>query len=163
MKSGSKHRFTPSTVAFATSNARLAHAASFQVENHKTWEASVVYGDTDSLFIELPGRSLEEAHRIGKEMANTVSRMCPPDVVLKFEKVGGGVVVVVVVVVVAVVVFVCVVVVVVVVFVVVAAVVALCCCLMLLSLLPLLSLPLLCVGVIVFVFVVVVVVDVVIC
>ena len=160
MKSGSKHRFTPSTVAFATRNARLAHAASFQVENHKTWEASVVYGDTDSLFIELPGRSLEEAHRIGKEMANTVSRMCPPDVVLKFEKVCGGGVVVVVVAVVVVFVFV---VVVVVVFVVVAAVVALCCCLMLLSLLPLLSLPLLCVGVIVFVFVVVVVVDVVIC
>lgn len=46
-----------------------------------------MYGDTDSLFVELPGRSLEEAHRIGKDMANTVSRMCPPDVVLKFEKV----------------------------------------------------------------------------
>lgn len=46
-----------------------------------------MYGDTDSLFIELKGRSLEEAHRIGKEMAATVSRSCPPDVVLKFEKV----------------------------------------------------------------------------
>ncbi|CAN0301999.1 unnamed protein product, partial [Ectocarpus fasciculatus] len=57
------------------------------VDNHKTWQASVVYGDTDSLFIELKGRSLEEAHRIGKEMATTVSKSCPPDVVLKFEKV----------------------------------------------------------------------------
>lgn len=47
----------------------------------------MVYGDTDSLFIELPGRSLEEAHRIGKEMAATISKSCPPDVVLKFEKV----------------------------------------------------------------------------
>ena len=46
-----------------------------------------MYGDTDSLFIELKGRNLEEAHRIGKEIAATVSRSCPPDVVLKFEKV----------------------------------------------------------------------------
>lgn len=59
----------------------------FQVDNHETWKASVVYGDTDSLFIELPGRSLEEAHRIGREMASAVTRSCPPDVVLKFEKV----------------------------------------------------------------------------
>ncbi|CAM9503802.1 unnamed protein product, partial [Sphacelaria rigidula] len=57
------------------------------VDNHGTWNASVVYGDTDSLFIELPGRSLEEAHRIGREMAAAVTRSCPPDVVLKFEKV----------------------------------------------------------------------------
>ena len=60
-----------------------------------------MYGDTDSLFIELPGRSLEEAHRIGKDMANTISRMCPPDVVLKFEKVVVAVVAAVVVVVAA--------------------------------------------------------------
>lgn len=46
-----------------------------------------MYGDTDSLFIELPGRSLEEAHRIGREIAAAVSKSCPPDVVLKFEKV----------------------------------------------------------------------------
>lgn len=59
-----------------------------QVDNNEAWQASVVYGDTDSLFIELPGRSLEEAHRIGRDMAATVSKSCPPDVVLKFEKVG---------------------------------------------------------------------------
>ena len=46
-----------------------------------------MYGDTDSLFIELPGRSLEEAHRIGREIAAVVSKSCPPDVILKFEKV----------------------------------------------------------------------------
>ena len=57
------------------------------MENHEAWQASVVYGDTDSLFIELPGRSLEEAHRIGREMAAAVSKLWPPDVVLKFEKV----------------------------------------------------------------------------
>ncbi|CAN0059976.1 unnamed protein product [Discosporangium mesarthrocarpum] len=57
------------------------------VESYKPWGAKVVYGDTDSLFVHLPGRSLEEAHRIGKEMASRVSASCPPDVVLKFEKV----------------------------------------------------------------------------
>lgn len=46
-----------------------------------------MYGDTDSLFIELPGRSVEEAHRIGREIAAVVSKSCPPDVILKFEKV----------------------------------------------------------------------------
>ncbi|CAN0018158.1 unnamed protein product, partial [Laminaria digitata] len=73
--------------AIVESGRQTLIAAARTVENHKTWEASVVYGDTDSLFIELPGRSLAEAHRIGKDMASTVSRMCPPDVVLKFEKV----------------------------------------------------------------------------
>jgi len=27
------------------------------VEQHPTWDAHVVYGDTDSLFVQLPGRS----------------------------------------------------------------------------------------------------------
>lgn len=35
------------------------------VEGHPEWRSRVVYGDTDSLFIALPGRSREEAHRIG--------------------------------------------------------------------------------------------------
>ena len=30
------------------------------------WGARVVYGDTDSLFVQLPGRSKQEAFRIGK-------------------------------------------------------------------------------------------------
>ncbi|CAN0467311.1 unnamed protein product [Ectocarpus sp. 12 AP-2014] len=73
--------------AIVESGRQTLIAAARTVNNHKTWQASVVYGDTDSLFIELKGRSLEEAHRIGKEMAATVSKSCPPDVVLKFEKV----------------------------------------------------------------------------
>lgn len=35
------------------------------VEANKDWNARVVYGDTDSLFVELPGRSKSEAFRIG--------------------------------------------------------------------------------------------------
>jgi DNA polymerase zeta len=35
------------------------------VESHPEWHAHVVYGDTDSMFVALPGRSRAEAHRIG--------------------------------------------------------------------------------------------------
>ena len=35
------------------------------VESHPEWRARVVYGDTDSMFVALPGRSRAEAHRIG--------------------------------------------------------------------------------------------------
>lgn len=34
-----------------------------------TWGAKVVYGDTDSLFVLLKGRSREDAFRIGAEIA----------------------------------------------------------------------------------------------
>jgi len=36
------------------------------IEAHPKWNAEVVYGDTDSVFVHLPGRSKEEAFRIGK-------------------------------------------------------------------------------------------------
>lgn len=48
----------------------------------------MVYGDTDSMFVLLPGRSREEAFRIGAEMAVAVTAANPPPVTLKFEKVG---------------------------------------------------------------------------
>lgn len=35
------------------------------VEGHPDWRARVVYGDTDSLFVLLPGRSRQDAFRIG--------------------------------------------------------------------------------------------------
>ena len=35
------------------------------IDNHKEWRAKVVYGDTDSVFVHLKGRSIEEAFRIG--------------------------------------------------------------------------------------------------
>lgn len=51
------------------------------------WGAEVVYGDTDSLFIYLKGRSREEAFEIGEEIAKAVTDMNPRPVKLKFEKV----------------------------------------------------------------------------
>ncbi|CAG9460605.1 unnamed protein product [Pedinophyceae sp. YPF-701] len=58
-----------------------------KVNNHPKWRARVVYGDTDSMFVLLPGRSKEEAFAIGREIAEEVSRANPPPVRLKLEKV----------------------------------------------------------------------------
>jgi DNA polymerase zeta len=57
------------------------------VESHPTWKAKVVYGDTDSLFVQLPGRTVEEAFAIGAEMAASITAANPPPVTLKLEKV----------------------------------------------------------------------------
>ncbi|KOC60944.1 DNA polymerase zeta catalytic subunit [Habropoda laboriosa] len=57
------------------------------VESTPKWGAQVVYGDTDSLFILLRGKSRKEAFEIGTEIADTVTAANPPPVKLKFEKV----------------------------------------------------------------------------
>lgn len=57
------------------------------VEGHPEWRARVVYGDTDSLFVLLEGRSREEAFRIGAEIAAAATAANPPPVTLKMEKV----------------------------------------------------------------------------
>ncbi|CAE7105599.1 unnamed protein product, partial [Rhizoctonia solani] len=57
------------------------------IEATPKWGARVVYGDTDSLFIYLPGRTKDEAFRIGNEIANVVTESNPPPIKLKFEKV----------------------------------------------------------------------------
>jgi hypothetical protein len=46
-----------------------------------------VYGDTDSLFVYLPGRSRDEAFDIGEDIAATITNMNPKPIKLKFEKV----------------------------------------------------------------------------
>ncbi|KAI0405599.1 DNA polymerase family B [Xylaria palmicola] len=51
------------------------------------WKAEVVYGDTDSLFIYLPGRTREQAFDIGNEMAKAITDANPRPIKLKFEKV----------------------------------------------------------------------------
>src|SRR5271156_7053184 len=51
------------------------------------WGAEVVYGDTDSLFIYLKGRTKDQAFDIGDEIAEMVTNMNPRPVKLKFEKV----------------------------------------------------------------------------
>ncbi|GAA6052660.1 hypothetical protein JCM3770_003916 [Rhodotorula araucariae] len=53
----------------------------------RKWGAEVVYGDTDSLFIYLPGKTKDEAFRIGHEMADVITSQNPRPIKLKFEKV----------------------------------------------------------------------------
>lgn len=57
------------------------------IHSVRKWGAEVVYGDTDSLFIYLKGRTKDEAFDIGEEIAKTVTDMNPRPVKLKFEKV----------------------------------------------------------------------------
>ena len=45
-----------------------------------------MYGDTDSMFVHLPGRSRAEAFRIGAEMAAAVTAANPKPVKLQLEK-----------------------------------------------------------------------------
>ncbi|UYV71365.1 REV3L [Cordylochernes scorpioides] len=65
----------------------LERAIKFVNSMHK-WKAKVVYGDTDSLFVHLPGRTREEAFRIGQQIADAVTSQNPRPVKLKFEKVS---------------------------------------------------------------------------
>lgn len=51
------------------------------------WGAEVVYGDTDSLFIYLKGRTRDQAFTIGEEISAAVSAANPRPIKLKFEKV----------------------------------------------------------------------------
>ncbi|EMD42049.1 hypothetical protein CERSUDRAFT_90650 [Gelatoporia subvermispora B] len=57
------------------------------IDSTKKWGAKVVYGDTDSLFIYLRGKTKEQAFRIGQDMADTITAMHPAPIKLKFEKV----------------------------------------------------------------------------
>ena len=57
------------------------------IHSVERWGAEVVYGDTDSLFVYLKGRTKDEAFDIGKEIARTITDMNPRPVKLKFEKV----------------------------------------------------------------------------
>ena len=52
--------------------------------------AEVIYGDTDSLFVKLPGRSVKEAFVFGEEFCKEVTASNPPPVQLKLEKVYGA-------------------------------------------------------------------------
>ncbi|RUS18701.1 hypothetical protein BC937DRAFT_88438 [Endogone sp. FLAS-F59071] len=51
------------------------------------WGARVVYGDTDSVFVTLPGRTKAEAFDIGADIAETITKMNPAPIRLKLEKV----------------------------------------------------------------------------
>lgn len=51
------------------------------------WGASVVYGDTDSLFVYLPGCSRHRAFAVGRDIVSTITSLNPHPITLKFEKV----------------------------------------------------------------------------
>ena len=57
------------------------------IHSVERWGAEVVYGDTDSLFVYLKGRTREQAFDIGEDIARTITKMNPRPVKLKFEKV----------------------------------------------------------------------------
>ncbi|KAJ4259633.1 DNA polymerase zeta [Fusarium torreyae] len=57
------------------------------IHSVEKWGAEVVYGDTDSLFIHLKGRTKDEAFDIGNEISKAITEMNPRPIKLKFEKV----------------------------------------------------------------------------
>lgn len=57
------------------------------IHSVEKWGAEVVYGDTDSMFIYLKGRTRDQAFDIGNEIAKAITDMNPRPVKLKFEKV----------------------------------------------------------------------------
>lgn len=57
------------------------------VETNKKWGCRVCYGDTDSLFVLVPGRTKEEAFKIGEEIVEAVTKENPVPIKLKLEKV----------------------------------------------------------------------------
>ena len=48
--------------------------------NGKWYNAKVIYGDTDSVFVQLPGRSVQEAFQFGEEFCKAVTASNPPPV-----------------------------------------------------------------------------------
>jgi DNA polymerase zeta len=59
-------------------------------ESSKWRGCEVIYGDTDSLFVRLPGRSHIEGFEFGEELCRAVTADNPPPVQLKLEKVYMG-------------------------------------------------------------------------
>jgi len=57
------------------------------VESREDWGAKVVYGDTDSIFVQLAGRSREEAFAVGRDIAAKVTSMNPSPMELELEKI----------------------------------------------------------------------------
>ncbi|CAN7988516.1 unnamed protein product [Ixodes hexagonus] len=57
------------------------------VEATPRWGGKVIYGDTDSMFVLLHGKTKEQAFQIGQEIAEVVTAQNPKPIKLKFEKV----------------------------------------------------------------------------
>jgi DNA polymerase zeta len=65
----------------------LDRAIQMVTQNEAKWGARVVYGDTDSMFVLVPGRTRQQAFEIGAEIAAAVTADNPTPVKLKLEKV----------------------------------------------------------------------------
>ena len=57
------------------------------IENKTPYDLKVVYGDTDSLFISVNNKTKEEAIKIGKKLAEEITKLNPEPIKLQFEKV----------------------------------------------------------------------------
>ncbi|GET88805.1 DNA polymerase zeta catalytic subunit, putative [Leishmania tarentolae] len=57
------------------------------IHSTPAWRAEVVYGDTDSVFVRLAGRTKADAFRIGQEIADAVTQSNPAPIRLQLEKV----------------------------------------------------------------------------
>jgi DNA polymerase elongation subunit (family B) len=66
---------------------RTLEAARTLVEEREDWNAEVIYGDTDSLMIKLPGRTVAQAFTLGREIAQTINSHNPPPIEILLEKV----------------------------------------------------------------------------
>lgn len=74
----------------STAKRTLTNAVAQVHDESARWApAEVVYGDTDSLFVCLRGRSREEALAMGAAISKEVTAVNPRHVVLKFDKVRG--------------------------------------------------------------------------
>eukprot|EP00605_Chrysophyceae_sp_TOSAG23-4_P001825 GSChrysophyteH1.ASY1.ANO1.2015.1 assembled CDS len=56
-------------------------------KNPSWGSCKVVYGDTDSVFINLPNRTKDDAFFIGRDISRVITSLLPESMVLKFEKV----------------------------------------------------------------------------
>jgi len=61
------------------------------IDSNERWGARVVYGDTDSLFVYLKGKTKDQAFRIGYDIADAVTKLNPVPIKLRFEKVRKSV------------------------------------------------------------------------
>lgn len=81
-------RMPSSDIADAiVSTGREILTKSIELIESSSYNAKVVYGDTDSLFVYFPGRSKEYAFQFGKKLAEEVTEFFPDPIKLKFEKV----------------------------------------------------------------------------
>jgi len=75
-------------ISFCVFSAHFTYLQAVRIINScPKWGAQVVYGDTDSLFVYLRGRTKAQAFKIGNDIADSITALNPFPIKLKFEKV----------------------------------------------------------------------------